>query len=99
MPLLPRRTAGLCNYPVWPRGLARIWRSNAHEGQGSAESGLPEENEPNITPARSALRLGSAWVWLFCAGVAAGVGGLLVAGLPYPPWQPPPPANHRISAP
>jgi hypothetical protein len=60
---------------------------------------LLEENEPDITRARPASRLGLARVWLFCAVVAVGVGGLLVAGLPYPPWQPPPSANHRISTP
>src|SRR5216683_5259621 len=65
---------------------------------------LPEENEPNIGPARSVFRRAAAatrspWVWLSCAAAAAVVVILLVASLPYPPWEPRSTSNRRATAP
>ncbi len=64
---------------------------------------MPEENEPNIAPARSVFRRAAAtrspWVWLFCAAAAVVVVILLLASLPYPPWEPRSSANRRATAP
>jgi hypothetical protein len=65
---------------------------------------VPEENETNIRPDRSVLRLwttaaGSRWAWPFCAGIAVGLAVFLVASLLWQPWEPSSPANRRTSAP
>jgi hypothetical protein len=65
---------------------------------------LPEGNEPNIRPARSVFwwlpaAARSLWVWLLCAAAAVGVVVVLVASLPYPPWESHSSADRRTTAP
>jgi len=67
----------------------------------SPESRLPEENQPNNRPRplfRWMAASRSPWLWLSSAAVAAVV-ALLVASLPYPPWETRSSADHQTVAP